>query len=260
MCANGTSSCALHHMRKSRKHLRKHLLATYGALAIVQPIGSHRLNDKQKITMKIIGLSGSPTAVSRSGWLLQRFQDLLTTQHGPLLQLDSLRARDLPAQALLHADFSDITLQDALARVAAADIVVISTPIYKAAYSGLLKVFLDLLPQDGLRGKAVVVLATGGSSAHLLAVDYALKPVLSALGAREIVDTVYATDAQLPRHEAHGYTSTPDIDERLARAAGHLHRRLAAVPSLQPLPATLNSFPKQSAPQHPLPAGVRISA
>ena len=210
--------------------------------------------------MKIIGLSGSPTAVSRSGWLLQRFQDLLATQHGPQLQLDTLRARDLPAQALLHADFSDATLQEALARIAKADIVVISTPIYKAAYSGLLKVFLDLLPQDGLRGKAVVVLATGGSSAHLLAVDYALKPVLSALGAREIVDTVYATDAQLPRHEAHGYDSTPDIDERLARAAAHLHRRLAPVPSLQPLPATLKPFPKQAAPQHPLPAGVRISA
>ena len=71
-----------------------------------------------------------------------------------------------------------------------------STPIYKAAYSGLLKSFLDLLPQDGLRGKVVLPLATGGSSAHLLALDYALKPVLGALGARHILDAVFATDDQ----------------------------------------------------------------
>ena len=210
--------------------------------------------------MKIIGLSGSPTAVSRSTWLLQHFLNQLSAQHH-VLDLDILRARDLPAQALLHADFGNADLQAAVARVAQADIVVISTPIYKAAYSGLLKVFLDLLPQDGLRGKAVVVLATGGSSAHLLAVDYALKPVLSALGAREIVDTVYATDAQLPRDATtQAYGCTPDIDERLARAAEHLHRRLTPLPALQPLGATLNPFPKRAAPQHPLPQGVRISA
>ena len=57
--------------------------------------------------------------------------------------------------------------------------VIVATPIYKAAYSGLLKVFLDLLPAEALRGKTVLPLASGGSVAHLLALDYALKPVLS---------------------------------------------------------------------------------
>ena len=91
---------------------------------------------------------------------------------------------------------------EAVASVHAADVVVVATPIYKAAYSGLLKTFLDLLPQDALRGKTVLPLATGGSAAHLLALDYALKPVLAALGARDILDGVFATDAQLVRAEA----------------------------------------------------------
>lgn len=214
--------------------------------------------------MKILGISGSPTAVSRSGWLLHHFLDTLASQHGTLNLLDTVRARDLPAQALLHADFADPALIDAVARVAEADIVVISTPIYKAAYSGLLKVFLDLLPQDGLRGKAVVVLATGGSTAHLLAVDYALKPVLSALGAREILDTVYATDAQLPRHDTLGYASIAEIDERLARVASHVQRRLPQAPQTpaapSPAPCTATPFIKRAVPQHTLPEGVRISA
>ncbi|HIV72877.1 MAG TPA: NADPH-dependent FMN reductase [Candidatus Aquabacterium excrementipullorum] len=210
--------------------------------------------------MKILGISGSPTAVSRSSWLLQHFLDTLADQHGALDLLDTIRARELPAQALLQADFAHPTLVDAVGRVADADIVVIATPIYKAAYSGLLKVFLDLLPQDGLRGKAVVVLATGGSTAHLLAVDYALKPVLSALGAREILDTVYATDAQLPRHDTLGYSGSADITERLGRVASHVQRRLPPPALQQPLPAAINPFSKRVAPQHPLPRGVRISA
>ncbi len=56
---------------------------------------------------------------------------------------------------------------------------VIGTPVYKAAYSGLLKSLLDLLPQYALAGKTVLPLATGGSTAHVLAIDYALRPVLA---------------------------------------------------------------------------------
>ena len=39
--------------------------------------------------------------------------------------------------------------------------VVIATPVYKAAYSGILKAFLDLLPQDGLDGKLVLPTPAG---------------------------------------------------------------------------------------------------
>jgi len=99
-----------------------------------------------------------------------------------------------------------------------AQVVLVSTPIYKAAYSGLLKSFLDLLPQDGLREKTIVPLATGGSIAHLLALDYALKPVLSALGARDILDPVFATDPQIPKHETEGYRLLPEVQDRVARS------------------------------------------
>jgi FMN reductase len=48
-----------------------------------------------------------------------------------------------------------------------------------------------------LRGKTVLPIATGGSPAHLLAIDYALKPVLSALGATDLLQGVYVVDKQL---------------------------------------------------------------
>ena len=54
---------------------------------------------------------------------------------------------------------------------------------------------LALAPSHGLRRKIVLPLATGGSIAHLLAVDHALKPVSSALGARDMSITPF----NLPR-------------------------------------------------------------
>ena len=79
-----------------------------------------------------------------------------------------------------------------------ADAIVVGTPIYKASFSGVLKTFLDLLPQDGLAGKIVLPLATGGSQSHMLALDYALRPVLASLAPRHILPSIYATSEQLP--------------------------------------------------------------
>lgn len=165
--------------------------------------------------MQVLALSGSPSLRSRSAWLLQFAQTRLEAQAEASA---TLHARDLPAQALLGADFKHPAIVEAIAAVERADLLLISTPIYKAAYSGLLKSFLDLLPQDALRGKTVLPLATGGSAAHLLALDYALRPVLAALGARHILDSVFATDAQLMSHEAGGYVPEQALVQRLDRA------------------------------------------
>ena len=56
---------------------------------------------------------------------------------------------------------------------------------------------LDLIPEGGLAGKPVLPLVGGGSAGHLLAVDYALKPVLSALKASEIHQGVFAVSSDI---------------------------------------------------------------
>lgn len=185
--------------------------------------------------MNIVLLSGSPSAASRSAQLLQHVQQRLADSGA---RSTLLALRELPAQPLLLGEAAHPGLQAALEQVQAADLVVIATPIYKAAYSGLLKAFLDLLPQDALRGKAVLPLATGGSLAHLLAIDYALKPVLHALGARHIADAVFVADAQAPRGADGAYAPEPAVLQRLDRALlgvfEPVPRRRAAVLQLVP--------------------------
>ncbi|MDQ1539010.1 MAG: reductase [Actinomycetota bacterium] len=105
--------------------------------------------------------------------------------------------RDLPAAPLLRADTKDSRVAAAVESIEAADAVIVTTPIYKAAYSGLLKTFLDLLPQFALRDKVVLPLATGGSLAHVLAVDYALRPVLASLEASAITPGWFVLSSQV---------------------------------------------------------------
>jgi FMN reductase len=139
----------------------------------------------------VLAVSGSPMEVSRSAVLLGHVSQILSG-HGHTV--DSLRIRDLPAEALLHAQFDDPQVRDSLTRLERADALVVATPVYKAAFSGLLKSWLDLVPQFGLRGKVVLPLATGGSIAHALALDYALRPVLTSMEARHVVNGFLVLD------------------------------------------------------------------
>ncbi len=144
--------------------------------------------------MNIVLLAGSPAIPSRSTRLLHHAGDALSLLGHRTIKM---HVRELPAQALLNADFADEAVRSALATIAAADALIIATPIYKAAYSGVLKAFLDLLPQGGLAGKPVLSIATGGSQSHFLALDYALRPVLAALSAGHILPAIFATDTQV---------------------------------------------------------------
>lgn len=176
--------------------------------------------------MSILLLGGSPSAPSSGARLLQHIGDKLSA-HGH--RCTSLQVRDLPAQALLHADLSNPAIVRATGQVRDADAIVIATPVYKASYAGILKAFLDLLPQDGLDGKLVLPLATGGSAAHMLVLDYALRPVLAALSARAILPGIYATADQLPWTLDAGLDPAAPIAARIARGVAQLSSDLLAL-------------------------------
>ena len=112
-------------------------------------------------------------------------------EHTTLLEL-----RELPPADLLFGHGSP-PLAHAHALIAEARGIVVATPVYKAAYSGLLKTFLDYLPDGALHGKSAFPIATGGSNLHALSIDYALKPVLSVLGAARILEGLYLTNEMI---------------------------------------------------------------
>ena len=167
----------------------------------------------------VLLIAGSPSAPSRSTALLHAVADRLSQRD---VEAQLLQLRDLPAAPLVAADASAPAIARAVDALAAAPAIVVATPVYKAAYSGLLKVFLDLLPQTALKGKTVLPLATGGSPHHMLALDYALRPVLQSLGARHILPGVYASDAQVTLVPEGAWQLQEELDVRLAEAVNTL--------------------------------------
>lgn len=172
----------------------------------------------------IVTISGSPATQSRSAHLLSVAEASLRATG---LTVRRINVRDLPATPLLHADAAHPAIRAAIELVDNAQAVVIASPVYKVSYSGLLKVFLDLLPQTGLAGKVVLPIATGGSLGHLLALDYALKPVLSALGARHVVSNVFGTDREVLWSEGTGYALNDDLGGRLKLSVEQLLQALS---------------------------------
>ncbi|MFK3800037.1 NADPH-dependent FMN reductase [Pseudomonas sp. NPDC088444] len=144
--------------------------------------------------MLVVSISGSPATRSRSGVLLKHAAQWLA-DHG--VGVKTVRIQDFNAEDLLYARFDSPEVVAFIEAVAKADGLLIGTPVYKASFSGALKTLLDLLPERSLHGKVVLPLATGGSIAHMLAVDYALKPVLSALKCQEVLHGVFAIDSQI---------------------------------------------------------------
>ena len=169
--------------------------------------------------MSILLIAGSPSEHSRSSALLEAVSQRLV---GRGATVERLLIRDLSPQALLLADVANRRIQAAIDQVARAATVVVATPVYKAAYSGVLKIFLDLLPQTALKGKAVLPLATGGSPNHMLALDYALRPVLQSLAARHILPGVYATEAQVAYTPEGAWQVDGELGRRLDEAVDNL--------------------------------------
>jgi FMN reductase len=164
-------------------------------------------------SMPIIAtLSGSPAVTSRTALLSTWVGNWLATRG---FEVDAIDIRNIPADDLFHARMDSPVVERAMAIVARAGGLVVATPVYKAAYSGVLKAFLDLLPQLGLTGKVVLPLAVGGTLAHVLAIDYAMRPVLSSLNALHITNGLFLVDKQLERTEDGGLRIEKGIEERL---------------------------------------------
>jgi len=174
-------------------------------------VAADRFLEEETVTASAVGLSGSPKPVSRSRALLELTLAALERQGtGPYRLID---LATLPAEALLGRR-EDGGVAEAVQSVLDAGIVVVSTPIYRATYSGLLKVFFDLFPQDALARKVAIPIATGSGPGHLLAVDHGLRPLLASVGALVVATGIYGTDAQF-----RAGVPEPVLVERIERAA-----------------------------------------
>ncbi|WP_087974935.1 NADPH-dependent FMN reductase [Oceanobacillus rekensis] len=126
----------------------------------------------------IVIISGSPSISSRSERVLHYLGSILEKEHLPVTHIS---VKDVNAEDLMFGNFNSLDVKRIAKIIENASGVIVGTPVYKAAYSGVLKALFDILPQDILQDKPVLPLMTGGSSSHMLALEYSLKPLLASL-------------------------------------------------------------------------------
>jgi len=149
--------------------------------------------------MKVVAISGSPSASSKTAMLTDLIAEHLEREG---VNVVHRRVSAIAPDVLLRGSVNDPFLAEMIEAVGSAHGVIIATPIYKASFSGMLKCFLDILPQFAMAGKAILPIGTGGSIAHVLALDYALRPVLQSMGARHIVQSHFVAEAGMRVEEA----------------------------------------------------------
>jgi FMN reductase len=180
------------------------------------------------ITAVSAGL-GSPSA-SRllAGRLVTATERALASRHEPANSaIVDLRdhARDI-TNALLTGVPSP-SLAAVVDSVTGADALIAVTPVFNASYSGLFKMFFDILDPDSLTGKPVLAAAAGNSPRHSLVIEHALKPMFGYLHAMVVPTGVYASSQDWG-------TEDGALPDRIDRAAAELAALVAGRPVAAP--------------------------
>jgi FMN reductase len=154
----------------------------------------------------LVGIAGNTQRPSRTLGLVET----LVAEIGLRQAIDSecYDLTDLGAElgGTLDRRFAPPRLASILDAIEAADGLVVASPVYKGAYTGLFKHLFDLIDPKALAGKPVVVAATGGSERHSLVIDHALRPLFGFFGAAVAATGVYGTEREFldyrPSHTA----------------------------------------------------------
>jgi FMN reductase len=125
---------------------------------------------------------------------------MLAADGAPLPAPQLIDLADL-APGLLGQGRTSAAAQTALAAVSRTPLVLTASPTFRGACSGLLKLFLDMLPRNGLAATVAVPLMTAGMPAHRSAVDTTLRPVLLELGAAVPAPGISVLESDLTRFD-----------------------------------------------------------
>ena len=113
--------------------------------------------------LRIVAVSGGLQRPSKAATLAEHLmgligEDIHSEQH--LVELGELAPQ--LAGALWRSQLPD-TVERQLTTVEQADVLVVSTPVYRGSYTGLFKHFFDFVHQDALVDTPILLAATGGS-------------------------------------------------------------------------------------------------
>ncbi|MBB5917797.1 FMN reductase [Nocardia transvalensis] len=151
--------------------------------------------------------------------------DAAVTGRGESVDFEIVELRDLAtdlATTLTTGGLPTPAVAAVREQISAADGVIAVTPVFAASYSGLFKMFIDVLDPDALNGMPVLIAATAGTPRHALVLDHAMRPLFSYLRAVVTPTGVFAATADF---------GSAELTDRVRRAAAEFVRLVVAEPA-----------------------------
>jgi FMN reductase len=190
--------------------------------------------DSERVT-KLVVVSGGLREPSSTRLLADRLETAVRRElrgqgHAAESAFVELRPLGRAVMDALLTGFPTQPLEEAFGTVGEADGLIAVTPAFNASFSGLFKLFFDVLPEETLAEMPVLIGATGGTERHSLVLEHALRPMFSYLHAIVSPRGVYAaTDDFGARQESTGLgrrieQAAADY-ARLVHGCGQRHRR-----------------------------------
>jgi FMN reductase len=139
----------------------------------------------------------------------------LAAGHGNTVTVSAIELREISGDisTALVSQLVKPKLQQAITALGEADGIIASTPVYKAGPSGLFTSFFDVLDNDLLIAKPVVLAATAGTARHALVADDQMRPLFAYLRTMTVPTSLFAAPEDW---------SDPALNQRIDRAAREL--------------------------------------
>ena len=175
------------------------------------------------MSQQIVFISGSPQNNSRSARIARAVLDKLETAE---VRVRTFGISDFESTDLLYGRADNRAGQHYLETIKESSALIFSTPVYKATYSGGLKLLIDVIPPDALRGKTALAVASARVGRHFQSVQRAFEDLYRFFDVGFVIQPVFVLDEQLREHE--GRTLFDDaaqtsIDRAAATLLSSLH-------------------------------------
>ena len=168
----------------------------------------------------VVGVSGNLTRPSKTKAFVSHIVGAVAQNTGAastVFDIEDLGPSFPQARRLADLDPS---ARNIVEQLLGADILVVGSPTFKGSYTGLFKHFFDLLDPSSLRGKPIILAATGGGERHSLIVEHQLRPLFGFFEALTLPTAIYASDKDF----ANGVLVSEAIQARARQAVGEASR------------------------------------
>lgn len=142
----------------------------------------------------VVGISGNLTRPSKTRLFIDHIVGQVAKSTGAASATYDIEDLGPSFAQARHVSDLDLSARTIVEQLSSAAILVVGSPTFKGSYTGLFKHFFDLLDPTSLKGKPVILAATGGGERHSLIVEHQLRPLFGFFEALTIPTAIYASD------------------------------------------------------------------